>query len=545
MSGRATLISSVLGSVSIHTLSILPVPKVVIKGIERLMRNFLWDRGGSAKHHWVNWDQVCMPKDEGGLGIRKLSDVKKCLFNKLAWRFLQNNSIWAKFARKKYLHKSYSSAIWSSLKPYIRKMRQDSCWEIGKGDVLLSHFCEWLNVKLPKHAESWTIKDVVNSDTIKDSFNSMISGITPNVIDSFHLSNSPDRLCWKEGSPGSSSIFTTKASYDKIRKSMPKNNLFANSWQAWLPTKISVFLWRLWHKALPTDDNITRCGICVVSKCWCCQKSKVEATEHLFLHSDIASSVWAFLAVNLDKPTPGDMEQLKRDWFIDLKRGEYMSSLSLCLAAVTLWEFTLDKLNIPTPENHMRGRWKKWSPSSSGLTLSISTNKNVCGGILRDCKGTMVMGFKVNLEHEDLSESIISACLLMDEEGWLRDLACIQSSHPDSNLFGADNFMGTWPYFSRWREARRLIGNARFKKINPELNNAAIALCFQETSDSIYYRVQAMPKAVRVAVTADYIQLPTWCRTSSKAPFDAPLTLLPGTPWCTPRQRDDRFSPYI
>ncbi|KAL9685919.1 hypothetical protein QQ045_023373 [Rhodiola kirilowii] len=99
MSGRATLISSVLGSVSIHTLSILPVPKVVIKGIERLMRNFLWDRGGSAKHHWVNWDQVCMPKDEGGLGIRKLSDVKKCLFNKLAFRFLQNNSIWALLER--------------------------------------------------------------------------------------------------------------------------------------------------------------------------------------------------------------------------------------------------------------------------------------------------------------------------------------------------------------------------------------------------------------------------------------------------------------
>ncbi|KAL9660120.1 hypothetical protein QQ045_024931 [Rhodiola kirilowii] len=222
MSGRATLISSVLGSMSIHTLSILPVPKVVIQGIERLMRNFLWDRGGSAKHHWVRWEQICMPKDEGRLGIRKLSDVKKCLLNKLAWRFLQNQSIWAKFPRKKYLHKSYSSAIWSSLKPYIHKMCQDSCWEIGKGDILLTHFCEWLNVKLPKQAESWTIKDVVNSDTIKDSLSSMLSGITPNIIDSFQLSNSPDRLCWKEGASGTSSIFSTKASYDKIKKSMPK-----------------------------------------------------------------------------------------------------------------------------------------------------------------------------------------------------------------------------------------------------------------------------------------------------------------------------------
>ncbi|KAL9690308.1 hypothetical protein QQ045_010705 [Rhodiola kirilowii] len=51
MSGRATLISSVLASVSIHMRSIVPVPKVVLKGIERMMRNFLWDRGTNSRHH--------------------------------------------------------------------------------------------------------------------------------------------------------------------------------------------------------------------------------------------------------------------------------------------------------------------------------------------------------------------------------------------------------------------------------------------------------------------------------------------------------------
>ncbi|KAL9662226.1 hypothetical protein QQ045_027058 [Rhodiola kirilowii] len=37
--------------VSFRTLAILPVPKVVLKGIERLMRNFLWDRATSSRHH--------------------------------------------------------------------------------------------------------------------------------------------------------------------------------------------------------------------------------------------------------------------------------------------------------------------------------------------------------------------------------------------------------------------------------------------------------------------------------------------------------------
>ncbi|KAL9660295.1 hypothetical protein QQ045_025108 [Rhodiola kirilowii] len=34
------------------------------------MRNFLWDTGFTSKHHWVRWETICKPKDEGGLGIR-------------------------------------------------------------------------------------------------------------------------------------------------------------------------------------------------------------------------------------------------------------------------------------------------------------------------------------------------------------------------------------------------------------------------------------------------------------------------------------------
>ncbi|KAL9681261.1 hypothetical protein QQ045_013043 [Rhodiola kirilowii] len=49
ISGRSTLIVSVLSSLSIHTLSIIPVPKTVIKSMEKLLATFIWD----GKHHWV------------------------------------------------------------------------------------------------------------------------------------------------------------------------------------------------------------------------------------------------------------------------------------------------------------------------------------------------------------------------------------------------------------------------------------------------------------------------------------------------------------
>ncbi|KAL9675393.1 hypothetical protein QQ045_003595 [Rhodiola kirilowii] len=54
ISGRATLISSIPGSLIINTLSILHVPKGCIKKMESLMSNYLLD----SKRHWIKWSSV-------------------------------------------------------------------------------------------------------------------------------------------------------------------------------------------------------------------------------------------------------------------------------------------------------------------------------------------------------------------------------------------------------------------------------------------------------------------------------------------------------
>ncbi|KAL9685973.1 hypothetical protein QQ045_023428 [Rhodiola kirilowii] len=88
MGGRATLLSYVLGSIPIHTLFILPVPKGCIKRIESIMANFLWDSCQNSRRHWVSWQKVCSLNSEGGLGIIPLADVKKAVLSKLTWRFM-------------------------------------------------------------------------------------------------------------------------------------------------------------------------------------------------------------------------------------------------------------------------------------------------------------------------------------------------------------------------------------------------------------------------------------------------------------------------
>jgi hypothetical protein len=69
--GRAALIRSVIVSIALYPLTVLPNPKGILEAINKLERAFLWatsDKvsGGKCK---VKWDIVCKPKNMGRLGI--------------------------------------------------------------------------------------------------------------------------------------------------------------------------------------------------------------------------------------------------------------------------------------------------------------------------------------------------------------------------------------------------------------------------------------------------------------------------------------------
>ena len=71
--GRITLIKSTLAS----------MPKIVARRLEKLQRDFLWGGGNmERKAHLVNWERVCVGKEKGGLGLRKLVPLNKALLGK-------------------------------------------------------------------------------------------------------------------------------------------------------------------------------------------------------------------------------------------------------------------------------------------------------------------------------------------------------------------------------------------------------------------------------------------------------------------------------
>ena len=72
------------------------------------------------------WDQVCVPRDKGGLGIKAIKDFNRALLINWKWQlFQQTDQFWNRILLSKYKgwrgleeasHKQHYSFWWSDLK---------------------------------------------------------------------------------------------------------------------------------------------------------------------------------------------------------------------------------------------------------------------------------------------------------------------------------------------------------------------------------------------------------------------------------------------
>jgi hypothetical protein len=95
-SGRLQFIQSVLNSIQLFWSSIFILPKKVVKAIEQRFNQFLWEgQEGGRGGFKVSWEQVCFPKQEGGLGLKRVEDWNRAAVMKHIWNlFTQAGSLW-------------------------------------------------------------------------------------------------------------------------------------------------------------------------------------------------------------------------------------------------------------------------------------------------------------------------------------------------------------------------------------------------------------------------------------------------------------------
>ncbi|GJT02021.1 putative reverse transcriptase domain, reverse transcriptase zinc-binding domain protein [Tanacetum coccineum] len=154
IAGRLQLIRSVISSMHVFWASVFVIPNRVLMDIEQCMRNFLWCPSSSSKGKAkVAWELVCLPKDEGGLGIRRLEHFNSALLVSHIWNLLSlKESLWVKWV---HVYKLNGRNFWDvpirgnmswswrkilQLRPSIREF----IWrKIGNGSSTSIWFDKW------------------------------------------------------------------------------------------------------------------------------------------------------------------------------------------------------------------------------------------------------------------------------------------------------------------------------------------------------------------------------------------------------------------
>ena len=113
--------------------------------MDKYARDFFW--GSNSRLCPVAWEQVCRPKQTGGLGVRPAAFFNNAALAKLAWKVLRDHdNWWAQIMRRKYLRKDSffqarkkqnNSTAWNGILDARELVIKGMRWILGNGKNIL------------------------------------------------------------------------------------------------------------------------------------------------------------------------------------------------------------------------------------------------------------------------------------------------------------------------------------------------------------------------------------------------------------------------
>ncbi|KAG6467116.1 hypothetical protein ZIOFF_075057 [Zingiber officinale] len=302
--GRLMLIQSVLISLPVYLLQVIQPPLEVLRKLEGVFASFFWSSvGHDRKVHWVAWRDICRPKQEGGLGIRRLSEVGAALSMKLWFRFREQCTQWARFLRRSYCGTVDPGVVTlrSNASPSWRRMIQTRAvaerqigWIIGQGHLSFWHdrwmergpLSEWCTVQGPPDVR--VDRFLADGSWSQEILQRVLPPSVAEEVTEVQLRpEEEDVMVWR---PTRDGRFTTRSAWEVYRTAHQREDVALVTWSRLLLPTISVFIWRFFRRRLPVDEVLQQRGVCLASRCQCCEA--VESWEHLFYGSPVAGEVW-------------------------------------------------------------------------------------------------------------------------------------------------------------------------------------------------------------------------------------------------------------
>ena len=84
--GKATQVKYVALATPLYTMSSFLIPKCLCEEMDSMLRKFWWSPSKNSNRYFtpLAWDNLCQPKNLGGLGFRHVSDINMALLSKVA-----------------------------------------------------------------------------------------------------------------------------------------------------------------------------------------------------------------------------------------------------------------------------------------------------------------------------------------------------------------------------------------------------------------------------------------------------------------------------
>ncbi|CAN1124680.1 Putative ribonuclease H protein At1g65750 [Linum perenne] len=486
LAGRVTIALSVLNAIPAYAMQTSVLPCHICEAINRKTRNFVWGSTNDCrKIHLVSWDEVCRPKEHGGLGLKKAKELNMAFMMKLAFQFFKSpNELWVQVLQHKYFREgpnglqikndSRLSPLWRAIKKVTQVMRlgmkmglrdgaETSFWLdrwIDGGDRLIdlvSGSTADIDVHQPVNAFvsatgewNWPLFDHFLS---RDGC-LQVAGMSPPMAGS-----GEDRITWGLERDGR---FRVRSAYllAAEEEGDTLDPIWRLIWRWKGPQRIRQFFWLVAHNRLLTNSERRRRHLAEIGSCQVCPGQE-ESVLHVLRDCPLASATWELLALS-----SGDQTFFQTPLLPWIER--FIRKPELCLLfGVTcwwLWRARNDRVfnnKLTTAESLTRhiqawvalvgdtmerdrfishtgpptrtGGYFSWEPAppewvtlnSDGSVLP-ETGQASAGGLIRDHQGRCLAAFTMNLGKCSITRAELRGAVSGLQLAWERGYRKIQ-----------------------------------------------------------------------------------------------------------------------
>ena len=145
--GREVLLKAIVQAIPTFAMSCFKFPMSLCHEIEVMIKNFFWGQCGERrKIHWKNWETLCLPKNEGGMGFKELRKFNNAMLAKQVWRLIHDKeSLFYRVFEANLLDISQiGSYAWRSILNARKLIAEGARYKIGNGLTTQIYHDYWL-----------------------------------------------------------------------------------------------------------------------------------------------------------------------------------------------------------------------------------------------------------------------------------------------------------------------------------------------------------------------------------------------------------------